>query len=123
MRSLYRIARSFGFAFEGLAYLLRTQPNFWVHCLAAVFVLLLSTLVGISGAELATLVLVIGLVLYAEAMNSAIEACIDLASPGYHPIAKIAKDASAAAVLITAFTAVGAGSVILLPRLLSLLTP
>ena len=123
MRSLYRIARSFSFAFEGLAYLLRTQPNFWVHCLAAVFVLFLSALLGITGAEFAALVLVVGLVLYAEALNSAIEAFVDLASPGYHPLAKIAKDVSAAAVLITAFTAVGVGSVVLLPRLLSLLTP
>ena len=73
---------------------------------------------GLRGTELAILLLTIGFVLVLEALNTALEALVDLASPEYHPLAKIAKDVAAAAVLIAAITAVLVGLVLLLPRLL-----
>lgn len=120
MRQLVRIARSFAFAFAGLRYLLRTQANFWVHLMAALLVVVLAAVFGLRGAELAVLALAIGLVLVLEALNSALEALVDLASPEIHPLAKVAKDVAAAAVLLAAGTAVVVGLAVLLPRLLSL---
>jgi diacylglycerol kinase len=123
MRQLARVARSFTFAFAGLAHLLRTQANFWVHLAAAGCVAVLAALLGLRGAELAVLVLTIGLVLVLEALNTALEALVDLASPDYHPLAKVAKDVSAAAVLLAALTAVGVALVLLLPALVRLFGP
>jgi diacylglycerol kinase len=108
------------FAFAGLGYLCRTQANFWVHLLAALLVVLLAARIGATGAELAILSLAIGLVLVAEAMNSALEAVVDLVTPEFHPLAKIAKDVSAAAVLLAALTALVVGSCLILPRLVAL---
>ena len=122
MRSLRRVLKSFTFAFAGLAYLLRTQSNFWVHLMAALLVVVVAVLLGLRGGELAVLVLTIGFVLVAEALNTALEALVDLASPEIHPLARVAKDVSAAAVLMAAMTAVLVGVVVLLPRLLALLT-
>jgi diacylglycerol kinase (ATP) len=120
MRHARRISKSFAFAFAGLAYLLRTQSNFWVHLLVALCVLLLSALLGLHGTELALLALSIGLVFVAEAVNTALEALVDLASPQFHPLARIAKDVGAAAVLFAAATAVIVGVVLLIPKMASL---
>lgn len=118
MRHARRIIRGFSFAFAGLAHLCRTQSNFWVHLLAAALVVTLSAVLGVHGAELASLVLAVGLVLVLEALNTALEAVVDLASPEQHPLARVAKDVSAAAVLLAAATAAAIGLIVLLPRAL-----
>jgi diacylglycerol kinase len=118
VRQARRILRSFGFAGEGIAYLLRTQANFWVHCLAAVMVIVLAAVLGVGGMSAGVLALAIGLVLVCEALNTALEAVVDLAAPQYHPLAKTAKDAAAAAVLIAAVVAALVGLLILGPPLL-----
>lgn len=118
-----RTLRSFGYAGEGLAFLLRTQPNFRVHLVAMLSVLGTAVGVGATLVELAVLVLAIGLVLLGEALNTAVEALVDLASPAVHPLAKIAKDVSAAGVLLAAGAAAVVGSLILGPRLFALLVP
>ena len=119
LQPVARVVRSFRFAGQGLAYLLRTQPNFWVHCLAAVLVVVFVVVLGMPAADAGVLVLAIGLVLVCEAFNSALEALVDLASPEYHRLAKVAKDTAAAAVLIAAVAAAAAGLIILGPRLLA----
>src|SRR4051794_19793992 len=91
--SLLRTLRSFRFAIAGLLYLARTQPNFRVHLTVAVAVLGAGVALEISSIETVALLLTIGLVLVAEALNTAIEAVVDLASPELHPLARIAKDA------------------------------
>ena len=115
--TLWRILRSFGFAAQGLVYLVKTQPNFWIHSLAAVLVVVFSAWLGTTPAETGVLFLAIGVVMAAEAFNSALEAVVDLASPEYHPLARIAKDTAAGGVLITAFAAAVVGLVVLGPRL------
>ena len=117
-----RIVRSFRFAGEGLAYLLRTQPNFWVHCFAAALVAVFAVALQTPPAEAGVLVLAVGLVLAFEAFNSALEAVVDLASPEYHVLAKVAKDTAAAGVLLAAIAAAVVGLVVLGPRLLARLT-
>jgi diacylglycerol kinase len=121
LRHLARIVRSFGYAFEGLATIVRTQPNFWVHVCAACAALVLGVLLHLSPVELAIVVLSITLVLVVEAVNSGIETMCDLISPGHHPQIKRAKDISAAAVLIAAAGAVTLALLLYGPRLVSLL--
>lgn len=117
--SLLRTIRSFRFAITGLCYLVRTQPNFRVHLAAALAALAVGLALKISATDTAALLLTIGLVLVAEALNTAIEAVVDLASPELHPLARIAKDAAAGAVLIAAIIAVLVGLIVLGPRLLA----
>lgn len=119
--TLGRTLRSFSYAGAGLVYLARTQPNFRVHLMAIVAVLTVALLVRAPAVELAILVLAIGLVMAIEAMNTAIEAVVDLASPDRHPLARIAKDTAAAAVLIAAIVAAMTGLLLLGPRMLALL--
>ena len=121
VRWLRRIFKSFNFAGQGLAFLLRTQPNFVVHCLAATLVITLAVALGANAAETAALLLAIGLVLVCEAFNTALEALVDLVTPRYHELAKIAKDVSAAGVLLAAMVAALVGVVVLGSRLLTLL--
>jgi diacylglycerol kinase len=115
-----RIARSFGYAFEGLATLLRTQPNFWIHLLAAGVALGLGVVLRLSPGELVAIVLASALVLVVESVNTALETLCDLVSVEYHPLVKRAKDVSAAAVLLAAAAAIGVAILLFGPRLASL---
>ena len=118
-RTVRRVVRSFGYAFEGLVTLLRTQPNFWVHLAAAAAALALSVLLRLSLAEIALVALTIGLVLVTEAFNTVLETLCDVVSPSYHPLVKRAKDVSAAAVLLAALAALAVAVVLFVPRLLA----
>lgn len=112
--------RSFGYAFEGLATIVRTQPNFWVHTLAACAAMVLGMLLRLSPGELAVLVLTIVVVLVAEAINTTVESICDLVEPRTNPLVKRAKDVSAAAVLIAALGAVTVALLLFAPRLIAL---
>ena len=72
------------------------------HFIAAVAVLLAALFLRVQPLEFALLALSILFVLFAELMNTAVEAVVDLVSPGFHPLAKIAKDTAAGAVLVAA---------------------
>ena len=91
-----------------------------IHFIAAIGVLLAVLFLKVSPLEFALLALSILAVLCAEMFNTSVEAVVDLVSPGYHPLAKIAKDTAAGAVLITACGAAIMGYLILakyiLPR-------
>jgi diacylglycerol kinase (ATP) len=108
---------SFGYAFGGIGYLVRTQRNAKIHCAITALVIVLGLGLGIERVEWVALVITIALVLAAEGVNTAVEATVDLASPGYHPLAKVAKDVAAGTVLLTAIAAVAVGALIFLPRL------
>ena len=112
------MARSFGYAFEGLALLLRSQPNFCIQIAAAAAAVGLAVLLEMSRTEVAILVLTAGLVLSLEATNTALESLCDLVSPSYHPLVKRAKDISAAAVLLTAIAALAVAILLFAPYLL-----
>lgn len=107
----------FGYAFHGLWYALRTQRNMRVHIAAALLILLVSTLLHISALEFAMIFIAITGVFIAEMFNTVIELCVDLASPEYHPLAKIAKDVAAGAVLLSAILSVIIGLFVLGPHL------
>jgi diacylglycerol kinase len=112
-----RFLRSFGFAFAGLVHLFRTQRNARVHVAVAAVACAAAAWAGIGRAEWAVLVLTIAGVLVLEALNTAIEAIVDLASPRYHPLAKAAKDVAAGMVLLAAIAAGVVGLLILGPPL------
>jgi diacylglycerol kinase (ATP) len=115
------VASSFRYAFAGLRYLLWTQRNAKIHTAIGIAAVALGVVLGIDRYEWLTLTLTITIVLAAEGVNTAIEAAVDLASPTYHPLAKIAKDVGAGTVLLTAVAAVIVGMLLFLPRLLPLL--
>ncbi len=114
----HTLGRSFGYAFAGIGYCLRTQRNFRIHTLAALAVALGGGVLGLASVEWAVLALTVTMVIAAEMVNTVVEAAVDLASPGYHPLAKVAKDVAAGAVLITAIGAVVIGACIFVPHLL-----
>jgi diacylglycerol kinase len=87
----------------------------------AALALAVSVVLGLSAAEVALVILTIGLVLAVEAINTAVEAVCDLVSPDYHPLVRRAKDVSAAAVLIAAVAALGVALALFVPRLLKIL--
>ena len=109
----------FKHAGEGLFYAIRTQRNFRIHLVVTVMVVALGAWLRLPGVSWAILVSMIGLVLVTEMMNTAAEALVDLASPDYHPLAKLVKDVAAGAVLVIALTSVVVGLIILGPPLLA----
>jgi diacylglycerol kinase len=111
------VVRSFGYAFEGLGAMLRTQPNFVVHVCAAVIALGLGLVLRLSAPELALIVLTIALVLVLECVNTALESLADVASPEFHPLIKRAKDVSAGAVLVAAIASVAVALLLFVPHL------
>ncbi|MGF1471851.1 MAG: diacylglycerol kinase [Rubrobacteraceae bacterium] len=111
------VAQSFNHAYRGLVYAVRTQRNMRFHLLASVLVLMVSLLAGVSKLELAGLILVIMIVLVTEMFNTAMEFAVDLVTNEYHPLAKLAKDVSAGAVLVSSIGAVLVGYLILVDDL------
>lgn len=112
--------RSFKYAGRGIARLIGREHNAWIHCAAAVCVVIAGFLFRLSGLEWVAVVLCIGAVLAAEGFNSAIEALCDRVSPEYDEAIKHAKDLAAGAVLIFAIMSVVVGLLIFIPKILSL---
>ncbi len=109
--------KSFTWAFEGIVYVLRTQRNMKIHFTVAVVVMLGSLFFELSRAELIALLLTVSFVLVMEMINTAIEAAIDTFGTAFDPMAKIAKDVAAGAVLIAALNAIAVAYLIFFDRL------
>lgn len=103
--------------------MLRTQPNTWVHALASLSVFFLAWWLRLPLRDWAVLVLTVMMVWVAELANTAVEAIVDMVMPRPHPLAKVAKDVAAAAVLTAAAGAVVIGLLLLGPPLWSRLFP
>ena len=113
MKGQQGVGRSFEHAYRGMISAVRTQRNMRFHVAVAVLVLVASLLVGVSKLELAILVLTILLVFVTEMFNTAMEFVVDMVTSEYHPLAKLAKDVSAGAVLVSSVGAVLVGYLIL----------
>ena len=111
------ILQSLNWAFEGVIHVLRTQRNMRIHFALATAVLILAFSYGVTKLELMALLVAISFVLIAEMVNTAIEATIDLATTSFDPLAKIAKDIAAGAVLIAAVNAIVVGYLVFADRL------
>lgn len=110
--------RSFSHAGAGLRYLFRSQRNARIHLLLTLLAVGLALWLGLEAVEWAILSLTIGFVLACEGLNTAIEAALDRISVDQHPLAKVAKDTAAGAVLIAAITSLLVAAFIFLPRLM-----
>lgn len=111
------ILDSFRFAFSGLWYVLRTQRNTRIHLTIAAAVVALGLWLGLPLTQWAVLMLTIGFVLVSEMLNTVVETLVDLVSPRYHPLARVIKDMTAGAVLLTAIVSVIVGLLVLGPPL------
>jgi diacylglycerol kinase (ATP) len=109
MRVRPSVIESFNFAIEGVIHVLRTQRNMRLHFAAAVVVIVVAVAVGVSKIELSALLISIAFVLVAEMINTAVEGAIDAATTSFDPMAKLAKDIAAGAVLIASVNAVAVG--------------
>jgi diacylglycerol kinase (ATP) len=111
------VLQSFNFAFEGIIHVLRTQRNMRIHFAIAVGVLLAALALGVRRLELVALLIAISFVLIAEMLNTALEAGIDVATTSFDPLAKLAKDIAAGAVLIATMNAVAVGYLVFVERI------
>lgn len=112
-----KLIDSFNYAIEGLVYAVRTQRNMRIHMIAALLVLTASFFYDMTKVELLIVLLTITSVITAELFNTAIEFTIDATTNYYHPLAKLAKNISAAAVLLTAINALAVGYIIFWEKL------
>lgn len=114
---LGKAARSFLCAFQGLRFLAREERNFRLHLLATVLAVGAAIALGVSAMEWCLIVLCIGVVLCAEALNSAIEHLCDRVTPEREDAIRHIKDAAAAGVLCASSASAIVGALIFLPRL------
>ena len=112
MRRAPTLLDSFNFAFEGIIHVLRTQRNLRIHFAIAFAVLIFALIVDVAKMELIALLISVTFVLIAEMLNTAVEAAIDIATTSFDPMAKLAKDIAAGAVLIAAMNAIAVGYIV-----------
>ena len=103
------LIESFNVAFAGIIHVLRTQRNMRIHLLAAVIVLVAALATSVTRLELIALLLAIAFVFITEMLNSALEQAIDVSTTSFDPLAKLAKDIAAGAVLIATLNAIAVG--------------
>lgn len=108
--------QSFGYAFEGIFSGIRKERNMKIHCIAVICVVIAGVIFNISRIEWCLCFILFGLVLSLELVNTAVEAVVDLVTEEHRPLAKLAKDTAAGAVLIAAIMAALVGMVIFLPK-------
>ena len=120
MKEANTLWASFSYALQGLRACLG-ERNFRVHCVAAVVAFLLCIALSVPAWGWTAVIICIGMVMAAEAVNTAVESVVDLASPELHPLAKRAKDCAAGAVLILAFISLFVAGVVFAPPVFALL--
>lgn len=108
--------KSFGFAFEGIFAVVKKERNMQIHCCMMVLVILAGLFFQISAVELCICFVLFGLIMSLELVNTAVESVVDLVTEERRPLAKLAKDAAAGAVLIASIMAAVAGLIIFLPK-------
>jgi diacylglycerol kinase (ATP) len=100
---------SLNYAFEGIIHVLRTQRNMRIHLAIGSAVIVFALIVNVTKFELIALLISITFVLIAEMLNSAVEGAVDIATTSFDPMAKLAKDIAAGAVLIASINAIAVG--------------
>ena len=119
-KGIKKFIHSFEYPIKGLKYAYRNEQNLAVDVGISIIVLISSVIFKLSLVEWVVVVFTIGAVLSLELINTAIEAVVDLVTEEYHPLAKVAKDTSAAAVFVIAIVAAIVGIIIFLPKIISL---
>lgn len=109
--------RSFQYAFRGIALMIRSQHNAWLHAVATAGVVAVGLFFQIAPMEWCAVILAMAAVWTAEALNTAFEFLADVASPEFHPLVERSKDVAAGAVLFSAMAAAAVGLTIFYPHL------
>ena len=115
------LASAFKNAGAGIVHAAVTGRNFKIELGFAVAAIVLGLALGISAVEWAVVCVCIGVVLGGECVNTAFEAVVDLASPDYNELARIAKDCAAGAVLIESIASLFVAAFVYLPKMLALI--
>lgn len=115
-----KIVKSFSFAFEGLRTAFKKEVNFKAHVFFIIVVIALAVFLRLNPIEWLILAISIALVVILELINTSIEAIVNLVEPNIKDEAKIAKDVSAAAVLISAVVSIMVGLLLFLPKIIAL---
>ena len=113
--------KSFGYAFEGIFTGIKKERNMKIHCVAMLCVVAAGFVFRISVSEWCICLILFGMILSLELVNTALEAVVDLVTEERRPLAKLAKDTAAGAVLIAAIMAAGVGLLIFVPKVLELI--
>ena len=113
--------KSFGYAFAGIIACIRQERNMRIHLTAAILVTAAGTLLRISAVEWMVCLILFGLIMSLEMVNTALENVVDLVTLEQKPLAKKAKDAAAGAVLVSAVMAAIIGLIIFLPKVFAVL--
>ena len=116
----YKLTSAFANAGRGLVEAVRTERNLRIDVACAVVAVVLGFALRIDAASWLAVIICIGMMLALETVNTAIEAVVDLASPGYHELARKAKDCAAGAALAGAAASLAVGAVVFLPRIIAL---
>jgi len=103
------LLNSFQYALQGLKAAFTGEKNFRIHCMAVVFVVIFSVVIGLPTLKWVLLILTMGFVLVCELFNTVAETLVDMITQEYSELAKKVKDLAAGAVLVSAITAVLAG--------------
>lgn len=118
--SFKRLKKSFTYAFKGVGHAFKYEQNFIVHSVMAFLAVLLGFLLKINNYEWLALILIIGLVLAFELINTALESLVDLVTDKYHELAALTKDTASSAVLVLALSSIIIGLIIFLPKIIDL---
>ena len=116
-----KLINSFKYAFAGLISSLKTEQNMRIHILAVILVIIAGFVLKISLIEWCICITLCGMVIFAELINTAIETTVDIAMPEINEKAKLAKDISAAAVLVLAISSAIVGCIIFVPKIIEIL--
>jgi diacylglycerol kinase (ATP) len=115
-----KLIDSFNYAIDGIIHAVRTQRNMRIHMVAALIILAACFFYDLNKLEILILTITISMVIMAEMINTAIECAIDVTANYYHPLAKVAKNTAAGAVLICAINAIIVGYIIFSDKLNSI---
>lgn len=121
VRGFKRLKNSFKYSIDGLKYAYKYEQSMFIHFLVTIFVILMGLIFDISGFEWLLVFIVIGMVLSAELINTAIEAVVDMVTLEYNELAKIAKDCSSAATFVLSIIAFVMGLIIFIPHIITFL--
>lgn len=119
-RGIKRFINSFHYSWDGITYAFKYEQSMFIHVLVTLLVVICGIVLKLDFQEWLLCIVLIGLVIATELINTAIEAVVDLACPEIHPLAKTAKDTAAAAVLVFAITALLCGLFLFVPKIIAL---
>jgi diacylglycerol kinase (ATP) len=108
---------SFIYAYAGIKYFLRYEPQALIHLIAAILVIFAGFYFKITRQEWFAVIFSIGIVIVSEMLNTAIEKLTDMVSPEVNPKAKVVKDLAAGAVLFASIIAAVIGLIVFLPKM------